>query len=169
MELSAEEGQIVALVADFVDKDVRPVVRDLEHSNTYPEALIEQMKQMGVYGLAIPEPYGDSGVSTLCYSQVVTITGRSKDVIIRNMENISAREVENHALRFAPAAEFAAIGRPTTTPASGSWLWWCVSTRQPSRPSPSSATICAQRASTRASCPYNSSSSPSCPATLWAK
>ena len=32
--------------------------------NTYPEALIEQMKQLGAFGLAIPEPYGDAPVST---------------------------------------------------------------------------------------------------------
>jgi alkylation response protein AidB-like acyl-CoA dehydrogenase len=68
--VSTEEREIVALVADFVDKDVRPVVQELEHANTYPEALIEHMKEMGVYGLGIPEPYGDSGVSTSCYALV---------------------------------------------------------------------------------------------------
>jgi len=70
MPLSSEEQQIVALVGDFVDKDVRPVVQDLEHSNTYPEQLIEQMKKLGVYGLGIPEPYGEFGVSTPCYALV---------------------------------------------------------------------------------------------------
>jgi alkylation response protein AidB-like acyl-CoA dehydrogenase len=68
--LSYEEQAIVELVAKFVDHDVRPVVSELEHTNTYPEALIEQMKEMGVYGLAIPEPYGDFGVSTACYALV---------------------------------------------------------------------------------------------------
>lgn len=42
----------------------------------------------------------------------LAITGRIKDVIIRNMENISAREVENLALTFSKAAELAAIGLP---------------------------------------------------------
>lgn len=69
-QLSAEEQQIVELVARWVDDEVRPVVNELEHANTYPEALIEQMKQMGVYGLAIPEPYGESAVSARCYAQV---------------------------------------------------------------------------------------------------
>ncbi|HEV7871205.1 MAG TPA: acyl-CoA dehydrogenase family protein [Modestobacter sp.] len=69
-QLTAEEGQIVDLVAEFVDKEVRPVAQGLEHANTYPEALIEQMKQLGVFGLAIPEPYGDFGVSTTCYALV---------------------------------------------------------------------------------------------------
>ncbi len=68
--LSAEEQQIVELVARWVDDEVRPVVNELEHSNTYPEKLIEQMKQMGVYGLVIPEPYGDFSVSARCYAQV---------------------------------------------------------------------------------------------------
>jgi alkylation response protein AidB-like acyl-CoA dehydrogenase len=69
-QLSVEEEQIVELVAKWVDSEVRPVVNELEHANTYPEGLIEQMKQMGVYGLAIPEPYGDFAVSSRCYARV---------------------------------------------------------------------------------------------------
>lgn len=68
--LSAEEEQIVELVARWVDEEVRPVVNELEHANTYPEDLIEQMKQMGVYGLAIPTPYGDFAVTSRCYARV---------------------------------------------------------------------------------------------------
>lgn len=68
--LSAEETEIVELVAKWVDGEVRPVASELEHANTYPEKLIEQMKDMGVYGLAIPEPYGDFAVSARCYAQV---------------------------------------------------------------------------------------------------
>jgi alkylation response protein AidB-like acyl-CoA dehydrogenase len=69
-ELTAEEQAIVDTVADFVNRDVRPVVRELEHANEYPERLIEQMKRLGVFGLAIPEPYGDAAVSTPCYVHV---------------------------------------------------------------------------------------------------
>ncbi len=74
--LSAEEREVVATVAEFVDRDVRPVVRDLEHDNTYPEKLIEQMKAMGIFGLAIPEPYGDAPVSTPCYAEVTAELAR---------------------------------------------------------------------------------------------
>jgi alkylation response protein AidB-like acyl-CoA dehydrogenase len=70
MKLDADEQAIVKTVRDFVDREVRPVVRELEHANTYPEALIEQMKDMGVFGLAIPEPYGFVQVSTPCYALV---------------------------------------------------------------------------------------------------
>jgi alkylation response protein AidB-like acyl-CoA dehydrogenase len=68
--LDVEEQAIVDTVRDFVDHEVRPVARELEHANTYPEKLIEQMKQLGVFGLAVPEPYGDVQVSTPCYALV---------------------------------------------------------------------------------------------------
>ncbi len=68
--LSEEEQAVVDTVRAFVDREVRPVVRELEHSDTYPERLIEQMKELGVFGLAIPEPYGEVAVSTACYVQV---------------------------------------------------------------------------------------------------
>jgi alkylation response protein AidB-like acyl-CoA dehydrogenase len=65
--LSADERPIVETVRDFVDKEVRPVVQELEHANTYPGELIDQMKQLGVFGLAIPEEFGGTPVSTPCY------------------------------------------------------------------------------------------------------
>lgn len=65
-----DEREMVALVRDWVDRQVKPVVRDLEHANTYPEQLIEDMKKMGIYGLAIPEQHGGAGVSTSCYAMV---------------------------------------------------------------------------------------------------
>ncbi|SFP19931.1 acyl-CoA dehydrogenase family protein [Amycolatopsis rubida] len=68
--LNEEEQAIVDTVRDFVDRDVRPAAHDLEHANEYPEKLIEQMNQLGIFGLAIPEPYGDVAVSTPCYVQV---------------------------------------------------------------------------------------------------
>ena len=46
------------------------MARELEHANTYPGQLIEQMKQLGIFGLAIPEPWGEAKVSTSCYALV---------------------------------------------------------------------------------------------------
>ncbi|MEU8876922.1 acyl-CoA dehydrogenase family protein [Streptomyces javensis] len=65
--LSEDERFIVSTVHDFVDREVKPVVQELEHANTYPEALIEQMKTLGIFGLAVPEEYGGTPVSTPCY------------------------------------------------------------------------------------------------------
>ncbi|MEU6641887.1 acyl-CoA dehydrogenase family protein [Saccharomonospora sp. NPDC046836] len=68
--LSDEESAIVSLVGEFVDREVKPVVRELEHTNTYPGKLIEQLKEMGIFGLAIPRPWGEAQVSAPCYALV---------------------------------------------------------------------------------------------------
>lgn len=65
--LSADETAIVAAVREWVDAKVKPVVRELEHANEYPEQLIEEMKELGIYGLAIPEEYDGLAVSMPCY------------------------------------------------------------------------------------------------------
>ncbi|HMD93311.1 MAG TPA: acyl-CoA dehydrogenase family protein [Trebonia sp.] len=68
--LNEDEAAIVSLVSEFVDREVKPVARDLEHANTYPGKLIDQMKEMGVFGLAIPQPWGETQVSAQCYAAV---------------------------------------------------------------------------------------------------
>jgi alkylation response protein AidB-like acyl-CoA dehydrogenase len=68
--LGAAEQAIVDTVAEFVERDVKPVVHDLEATDAYPSSLIETMKQLGVYGLLVPEQYGGVGVSTACFAMV---------------------------------------------------------------------------------------------------
>ncbi|OBG90658.1 acyl-CoA dehydrogenase [Mycobacterium sp. E136] len=68
--MNEEETMLVATVRAFIDREVKPRVRDVEHANEYPEAWIEQMKLIGIYGLAIPEEYGGSPVSMPCYVEV---------------------------------------------------------------------------------------------------
>lgn len=70
MTLNDEENLLVQTVRAFVDRDVKPTVREVEHANTYPAAWIEQMKRIGIYGLAISERYGGSPVSMPCYVEV---------------------------------------------------------------------------------------------------
>jgi alkylation response protein AidB-like acyl-CoA dehydrogenase len=70
LQLSDDEAMLVETVRSFIDRDVRPEVRDVEHANTYPEAWIEQMKRIGIFGLAVPEEYGGTPVSTRCYVEV---------------------------------------------------------------------------------------------------
>jgi butyryl-CoA dehydrogenase len=65
--LNEEETMLVDTVRAFIDREVKPTVREVEHANEYPGAWIEQMKRIGIYGLAIPEEYGGSPVSMPCY------------------------------------------------------------------------------------------------------
>ena len=68
--LNDEETMLVQTVRAFIDREVKPTVRDVEHANTYPEAWIEQMKRIGIFGLAISEEHGGSPVSMPCYVEV---------------------------------------------------------------------------------------------------
>lgn len=68
--LNDEESLLVATVRTFIDRDVKPTVREVEHANTYPEAWIAQMKRIGIYGLAISENHGGTPVSMPCYVEV---------------------------------------------------------------------------------------------------
>lgn len=68
--LGAEERAVVEVVTSFVERDVRPTARELEQANEYPEQLVGQMKQLGVFGLTVPPPYGESHVSTPCFALV---------------------------------------------------------------------------------------------------
>lgn len=74
--LSDEERAIVDTVREFVDRELRPVVRELEHANRYPEALIEQMKKLGIFGLAIGQPWGEAPVSMPCYALITAELSR---------------------------------------------------------------------------------------------
>ena len=69
-ELNDEESYLVATVRRFIDREVKPSVLEVEHADTYPERWIEQMKQIGIYGLAVPEEYGGMPVSMPCYVRV---------------------------------------------------------------------------------------------------
>jgi alkylation response protein AidB-like acyl-CoA dehydrogenase len=66
--LSTEEQAIIDTVRQFVDRQVRPVARELEHANEYPGHLVDQMKDLGIFGLAVPEPWGEAPVSMPCYA-----------------------------------------------------------------------------------------------------
>lgn len=68
--LTEEEQMLVDTVRAFIDRDVKPTVNEVEHANEYPEAWIEQMKEMGIYGLAVPEEFDGLPISMPAYVQV---------------------------------------------------------------------------------------------------
>ena len=69
--LTEIQQDILATVRNFVDKEIIPVATELEHKDEYPAAIVEGMKEMGLFGLMIPEEYGGLGESLLTYALVV--------------------------------------------------------------------------------------------------
>jgi butyryl-CoA dehydrogenase len=69
--LTEFQTEIIATVRRFVDKEVIPNAQHLEHSDSYPQAIVDQMREMGLFGLMIPAEYGGLGESLLTYSLCV--------------------------------------------------------------------------------------------------
>ncbi|MFN8097532.1 MAG: acyl-CoA dehydrogenase family protein [Dermatophilaceae bacterium] len=69
--LTEEQQELLNLVRQFVDEQIIPVATDLEHKDEYPTEIVEGMKEMGIFGLMIPEEYGGLGESLLTYALCV--------------------------------------------------------------------------------------------------
>jgi alkylation response protein AidB-like acyl-CoA dehydrogenase len=69
--LTDVQQEIISTVRGFVDKEIIPYATDLEHKDEFPEAIVEGMKEMGLFGLMIDEEYGGLGESLLTYALVV--------------------------------------------------------------------------------------------------
>ncbi|QXU53558.1 acyl-CoA dehydrogenase family protein [Rhodococcus sp. LW-XY12] len=69
--LTEFQSEILDTVRAFVDREIIPNAQELEHSDTYPQAIVDQMREMGLFGLMIPEEYGGLGESLLTYALCV--------------------------------------------------------------------------------------------------
>jgi alkylation response protein AidB-like acyl-CoA dehydrogenase len=69
--LTDVQQEILRTVADFVEKEIIPHAQELEHGDIYPQDIVDGMKEMGLFGLTIPEEYGGLGESLLTYALVV--------------------------------------------------------------------------------------------------
>jgi len=68
--LTSDEQEMVGLVGRFVDERVVPRVREFESVDEYPEEFIEEMKELGFFGLLVPAEHGGADVSAACFARV---------------------------------------------------------------------------------------------------
>jgi len=69
--LTDVQQEILSTVRSFVDKEILPVATELEHRDEYPTQIVEGLKELGIFGLMIPEEYGGLGESLLTYALTV--------------------------------------------------------------------------------------------------
>jgi alkylation response protein AidB-like acyl-CoA dehydrogenase len=106
----AEKQLIIAEVRRFVDREVIPAAHALERSDTYPQALVDQLRQMGIFSATIPEAYGGLGLDFMIYSRIVEELARgwmslagivNTHVLVAYM--IAAFGAEEQRQRYLPA------------------------------------------------------------------
>lgn len=69
--LTEIQVEILKTVRQFVDSKIIPVATELEHADEYPTEIVEGLKELGIFGITIPEEYGGLGESLLTYALVV--------------------------------------------------------------------------------------------------
>ena len=70
-EKTDEQKAITEMVRQFVDNEIIPVAEEFDHEDKFPEAIVEQMKELGLFGVTIPEEYGGMGLDLTTYAMIV--------------------------------------------------------------------------------------------------
>jgi alkylation response protein AidB-like acyl-CoA dehydrogenase len=97
--LTDVQQEILSTVRTFVDKEIIPHATALEHDDTYPQDIVDGMKEMGLFGLTIPEEFGGLGESLLTYALVVEQIARGWMSVsgVINTHFIVAHMIAHHA------------------------------------------------------------------------
>ena len=72
-EAMEEERLMLDAIEKWLEQKVRPVAMELEHANEYPIELVEDMKELGLFGALIDPEYGGLGLSASLYAKIVTL------------------------------------------------------------------------------------------------
>ena len=70
-EMTDEQEAIVEMVRQFADEQIIPNAEHYDHEDSFPEPIVEQMKELGLFGVTIPEEYGGMGLDLTTYAMIV--------------------------------------------------------------------------------------------------
>src|SRR5947207_15173158 len=70
-EKTDEQKAITEMVRQFVDEQILPQAEHFDHEDEFPEAIVEQMKELGLFGVTIPEEHGGMGLDLTTYAMIV--------------------------------------------------------------------------------------------------
>ena len=71
LEKTDEQRAITEMVRQFVDEQVIPIAEEHDHEDKFPDAVVEQMKELGLFGVTIPEEYGGMELDLTTYAMIV--------------------------------------------------------------------------------------------------
>src|SRR3954464_3937745 len=75
-EKTDEQRAITEMVRQFVDKEVIPIAEEYDHEDKFPEHVVEQMKELGLFGVTIPEEHGGMGLDLTHSAMIVEAPSR---------------------------------------------------------------------------------------------
>src|SRR5437588_1977046 len=70
-EKTDEQKAITEMVRQFADEQILPNAEHYDHEDSFPEPIVEQMKELGLFGVTIPEEYGGMGLELTTYAMIV--------------------------------------------------------------------------------------------------
>jgi len=66
-----DDSQILDTIERWVDRELKPIVREFDHEDRYPHQVVEQMKELGLFGATVAPQYGGLGLSSSTYAKIV--------------------------------------------------------------------------------------------------
>lgn len=70
-EMSPEQEHLVTTIKDFAEREIKPVAREMDHQDEYPHDIVERMKELGLFGLLIPEEYDGADIDLTTYALII--------------------------------------------------------------------------------------------------
>ena len=70
-DMTEDQREIIAMVRQFTDEQILPNAEHYDHEDLYPEPIVEQMKELGLFGITVPEEYGGLGLDLTTYTMIV--------------------------------------------------------------------------------------------------
>ena len=82
-DLTDEQSAITEMVRQFTDEQIIPNAEHYDHEDEFPEPIVEQMKELGLFGVTIPEEYGGMGLDLTTYAMIVEELSRGWIIDLR--------------------------------------------------------------------------------------
>ncbi len=68
---TGEDAQLIDMIERWTERELKPIVREYDHADRYPEHIVEQMKELGLFGATVSTEYGGLGLPASTYAKIV--------------------------------------------------------------------------------------------------
>src|SRR6478609_2573046 len=68
---AADEAPLLEAIDRWIERDLKPIVKEYDHADRYPEHIVEQMKELGLFGATVSQEYGGLGLPSSTYAKII--------------------------------------------------------------------------------------------------